>query len=84
MTSTHADLIREFVNHHYIVPARTAGKKQVTVRAGDVHSAMKLKDRMPAIASALGATTFETKYGVHCVGRTGPHNGANLTFTFDL
>jgi hypothetical protein len=84
MGGTQADSIRAFVNTTYISPARKAGKKQVTVRAGDVHSAMKLKDKMPAVASALGATTFETTYQVRCTARTGPHNGANLTFTFEL
>jgi hypothetical protein len=29
-----------------------AGTKQVSIRAGDVHTAMTLKDRMPAVASA--------------------------------
>jgi hypothetical protein len=61
-----------------------AGTKQVSIRAGDVHTAMKLKDRMPAVATALGAKTFETAYRVRCLGRPGPHNGANLTFTFEV
>lgn len=79
-----ADLIREFVSTRYIEPARATGTKHVTVRAGDVHRDMQLKDRMPAVASALGAKAFETAYRVKCIGRTGPHNGANLTFTFEV
>lgn len=79
-----ADGIRQFVNVNYIRPARNAGTKQVVIRAGDIHSAMKLKDRMPAVASALGAKIFETDYRVRCVSRTGPHNGANLRFTFEI
>ena len=81
---TQAVGIRQFVDTQYVKPARASGTKQVTVRVGDVHAAMKLKDRMPAVAGALGAKVFETTYGVKCVGRTGPHNGANLTFTFEL
>ena len=81
---TQADEIRAFVNATYIAPARTAGTRRVQVRAGTVHAQMKLRDRMPAVASALGATTFETTYRVRCVERQGPHNGANLTFTFEL
>lgn len=79
-----ADSIRQFVSDHYIEPARIAGAKQVTVRAGTVHTEMKLKDRMPAVASALGAKTFEVAFRVRCIERTGPHNGANLTFTFEI
>jgi 5-methylcytosine-specific restriction enzyme B len=84
MTGTVADAIRQFVNATYIEPARTAGTAQVAVRAGDVHKAMNLKDRMPAVASTLGAKTFETKYRVQCLARTGPHNGARLEFTFKI
>jgi 5-methylcytosine-specific restriction protein B len=72
------------VNSQYIEPARTAGTKQVSIRAGDVHTAMKLKDRVPAVASDLGAKTFETAYRVRCLGRTGPHNGGNLTFSYEV
>jgi hypothetical protein len=36
-----------------------AGTKQVSIRAGDVHTAMKLKDRMPAVATASGRTRAE-------------------------
>ena len=79
-----ADTIRQFVDTRYIKPARSSGTKHLTIRAGDVHAAMKLKDRMPAIASALGAKVFETTYAVKCISRTGPHNGANLMFTFEL
>jgi hypothetical protein len=54
-TMTRADAIRQVVETQCIKPARASGKKQVTVRAGHVHIAMKLKDRMPAVASSLGA-----------------------------
>lgn len=79
-----ASAIRQFVNDQIIEPARRRGITQVIVRAGDVHVAMGLKDRMPAVASALGAQTFEVEYRVRCLARTGPHNGANLTFTFEV
>ena len=39
---------------------------------------------MPAVTSALGANVFEAKYRVKCIARSGPHNGANLLFTFDI
>ncbi len=79
-----ADAIRSFVNATYIEPARAAGASQIVVRAGDVHKNMSLKDKMPAVTSALGANQFETAYRVKCVGRTGPHSGASLEFTFEI
>lgn len=84
MGATQADAIRRFVNDRYIEPARSAKTGQVSVRAGTVHAEMKLKDRMPAVASALGSTRFEKEYRVRCVARTGPHNGSNLELTFEI
>lgn len=84
MARTHADDIRDFVDANYIQPARTAGQAIVRVKAGDVHRAMGLQDRMPAVASALGAKVFESRHRVQCLERTGPHNGANLQFVFEV
>lgn len=81
---TQADTIRQFVNATYIEPARLAGTKQVIVRAGTVHREMNLKNRMLAVTSALGSKAFEAAYRVRCIGRTGPHSGANLVFTFEV
>ena len=61
---------------HTIARMPTAAWIVGSTRVGDVHTGMKLRDRMPAVAGALGAKVFETTYGVKCVGRTGPHNGA--------
>jgi len=80
-----ADAIRQFVDAQYIKPARANGTKQFDCPCRrrprrDEAEGPHASD----LASALGAKLFETTYGVKCVGRTGPHNGANLTFTFDL
>ena len=69
-----SDLIREFANVHFIEPARKARKRQVTVRAGDVHSKMLLRSRMPQVCGALGASLFESACRVKLIQRDGPHN----------
>jgi len=79
-----ADEIREYVLVNYIEPARRRGESTVTVRAGDVHKAMGSKDRMPAVAGALGATKFEQYANVRLIRREGPHQGANLHLTFEV
>jgi hypothetical protein len=79
-----SDLIREFVNYHYIEPARKDGRHQVSVRTGDVHSKMKLTSKLPQVCGALGANRFETAYRVKLLSRDGPQNGANLEFTFEV
>ena len=79
-----SDLIREFVRRNYIEPARKAGQQQVVVRAGDVHSQLKLVSEMPHVCSALGANKFATFAGVKLLDRDGPHQGANMRFTFEV
>lgn len=79
-----ADQIRRYVLTHYIEPARRRGEKRITIRSGDVHKAMNLKNSLPAVASALGAKMFETYARVRLVQREGPHMGANLFLTFDI
>lgn len=79
-----ADEIREYVLNEYIIPARSRCDSMVTVRAGDVHREMGLRDRMPSVASALGATKFEQYARVRLVRRDGPHQGANLLLTFEV
>ena len=45
---TLADRIREFVNEHYVQPARKRGNQTFIIRAGDVHDDMGLDSRLPA------------------------------------
>lgn len=81
---TLADEIREFVLVAHIKPARRRGDATVVVRAGDVHEALGLKDRMPSVCGALDAAKFQEMAGVRLVNREGPPQGANVFFTFEL
>lgn len=79
---THADDVRQYCTDNLIAPARQHGEKQIAIRAGDVHSAMGYKNRMPLVCAALGAQKFEALAGVERLSLTGPTNGANAIFTF--
>ena len=79
-----ANRIRQFVRDHYIAPARAAGHAEITIRAGDVHRDMSLTNAMPAVCSAIGSRKFDEFAGVTRSALTGPANGANVYFTFDL
>lgn len=84
MQQTTADKIREFVNKTHIEPARHSGQRQVTVQAGQVHSAMKLVSRLPQVCGAIGANIFATSYRVKLISRDGPQNGSTMKFTFEI
>lgn len=81
---TQADQIRQFVRSRIVDPARNKGDKIVRVRAGDVHSAMGLINRMPAVCGALDADAFLTQGQVTLVSRSGPKQGANAEWVFGL
>lgn len=77
-----ADRIRDFTLRTFIRPELKANKSQVTIRAGDVHSAMRLRDRMPAVCSALESRKFQEMCGLELTNKRGPHRGANVFLTF--
>lgn len=79
-----ADKIREFAYREYIEPARAEGRRTVTIRAGDVHTAMGLSARFAAVCAALGTNLFQDTYHIRCISKTGPLNGANCFFTFEV
>jgi hypothetical protein len=79
-----ADWIRTFVRDNCIEPARARGDGFISIRTGDVHKAMKLKNKMPAVCAALKARKFEPFAGVQLVKAEGPHQGSNLYLTFRI
>ncbi|HEY3939500.1 MAG TPA: Swt1 family HEPN domain-containing protein [Bryobacteraceae bacterium] len=79
-----ADRIRQFAFEQYVCPARQDGRREVTIRAGDVHRQMGLTSAMPAVCSAIGGKQFAELAKATLVNRTGPTNGANVYFQFKL
>lgn len=56
----------------------------MSVRAADVHKAMGLKNRLPAVVSALGTLKVQSYANVEVIRIDGPLMGANTTLTFKL
>jgi len=79
-----ADRIRQYALEHYVLPARAQGRTEITIRAGDVHRAMGLRDAMPSVCNAIGFRKFFDLACVTLVDRAGPPNGANVYFCFAL
>lgn len=79
-----ADEIRTFVVERWIEPVRQRRERFVTIRADDVHKAMGLKNKMPAVCSALKARKFERFGNVKRIEATAPPQGSNLYLTFKL
>ena len=81
---SYSDDVRKYCKDNIIEPARIVGERQVVIRAGDIHTAMGYKNRMPLVCGALGAKKFEEIAGVERISLTGPTNGANAIFTFRI
>ncbi|MCB0137834.1 MAG: hypothetical protein KDD75_22205 [Caldilineaceae bacterium] len=79
-----ADRIRAYVVAAIIDPARAAGRTTVTVRAGDIHAALDLENRLPAVCGALDAHKFYVESGVALTQRRGPKFGATAEWIFGL
>jgi hypothetical protein len=79
-----AGMIRQHVLDNVIVPARARGEREVSVRAGEIHRHLGLRNRLPAVCAALGATVFSEMASVKVARVSGPANGATTEFTFQL
>lgn len=81
---TLADEIRSFVIDQIIIPARVSEKRYVIIRSGDIHRAMNLNSRMPAVCSAIGSNKFLEQSKTKQVSRKGPNQGATVEWVFEL
>jgi 5-methylcytosine-specific restriction protein B len=79
-----ADDVRQYCKDTYVDPARNKGEKTVTIRSGDVHSALNYKNRYPLVCSAIGSNLFEELCNVKRISVEGPLNGVTTLFTFEL
>jgi hypothetical protein len=81
--SNASDEVRAYVREHYILPARKLGAATVTVRAGEVHKALRwdLK-RVPQVCSALATRKFLHSANVELLQRKGPPSGQSTTVEF--
>ena len=67
-----ADEIREYLHVALIKPARRRDDREVVIKAGEVHRGIGLRDRMPAVCSALDAGAFPDLTGVTLLERMDP------------
>jgi hypothetical protein len=79
-----ADLVRDHVYKHYILPARTLGAKTVTVPVKTVHNALGFHNSYPSVCTALTTIKFRQAYNIKSVTFTGPGQSPTTVYTFGL
>ena len=76
-----ADKIRQYVIEKHINPARINGQKYVKIISGDIQKEMGLKNKLPAICSALEAQEFAIQAGVTSAKRENRQGNLNPSST---
>lgn len=82
MATKVADAIRSFAEKEYIESARRKGLNRIQIRVGDVHRALKLKNRVPNVSSALRSRIFVEKNNLEIEEESGPPSGMGTRTTF--
>jgi hypothetical protein len=81
-TETGAERIREHARLEYIDPARRRRDSIVRIVAGDVHRALGLNGRVPAVCKALKSHKFLGENHLVLEKWDGPPSGMSTTVTF--
>ena len=79
---THSELVRSYVERTAIVPARRAGQSEFAVKAGDVHRALGLSNRVPLVCQALRSKQLLVRNGLELKSEKGPRSGLSTTMEF--
>ena len=79
---TTADQIRWYTIKHHIMPARAAGREEVSFRLGDVRQGMRLTNPLQSVRSALSTKLFRDKAGVELLAPIDPRAGSDTCCHF--
>ncbi|HZL69290.1 MAG TPA: hypothetical protein VFC29_18405 [Candidatus Limnocylindrales bacterium] len=80
------DTIRSYAVKQYVAVARRKGEKRVRIVAGDVHRALKLKNRVPNVCNALTSRIFLEQNHLAIEDVSGPPSGmgTRMIYTYRL
>ena len=76
-----AQAIREYIRCRYMEPARKRRETLVTLRAGDIHRELGLRNRVPNVCQVMESRLLEREAGVKVSSKQGPPSGRGTTVT---
>ena len=79
-----SDRVRDHAKAEYIDPAKKAGKRSLTLRAGDIHKELGFSRRIPTVCSALRSRKLQKNCNIELTYVGGPNNSTTTTFTYRL
>ena len=81
LIGSQAEQIRHHLQLEYFSPARRRGERFVTVRAGDVHRELGLRNRVPNVCQVMESRILEREAGVKVSSKQAPPKGRGTTLT---
>jgi hypothetical protein len=79
--SVPAQVIRQYIRSQYLEPARKRRETLVSVRAGDIHRELGLRNRVPNVCQVMESRLLEKEAGVKISSKQGPPSGRGTTLT---
>jgi hypothetical protein len=73
--------IRQYIRLRYLEPARERRETLVTIRAGDIHRELGLRNRVPNVCQVMESKLLEKEAGVKISSKQGPPSGRGTTLT---
>jgi hypothetical protein len=77
-----ADEVIRYARESYVEPAVRHGESVVRIRAGDVHKALQLNNRVPSVCQALTSKRFLDQNNLVLIEKHGPPSGLSTTTVF--
>jgi len=74
--------VLDYVQSRLVAPARTSGKLEIAVTAGQVHRDLRWTSRVPAVCAALNSRKLQRAAGIELIEKSGPPSGQSTTMTF--
>lgn len=79
-----SDRVRQYCRETYVEPARLRREPTCTIRVGDVHDALGFRSRHSLVSGAIGTRKFELMCAIVKRTVSGPVNGPNAVYMFEL
>ena len=79
-----SERVRDHIKRKYIDPAKKAGKKTLSILAGDIHKELGFSRRIPVVCSALRSRKLSKSCDIELTYIGGPNNSTTTTFTYSL
>lgn len=76
-----AQSIRDYLRARHFEPARKRKETLVTLRAGDIHRELGLRNRVPNVCQVMESRLLEKEAGVKVSSKQGPPSGRGTTLT---